>query len=232
MEGRTQEGIKLLSTTVNDWQICNYIACHNYWHWALYHIEQEEYEAAIELFETQIGRRALERKLMLDIVDAASLLYRLDLIKPKSLVTIDHWEDVYSIIEPHLNDHILGFNDAHFLMACLGAKHNKEAQEIIETLKPEVSSDAWIKVTLPLLEAMIAFNEENYSKTVEYLNDIRYDIVNMGGSDAQRDVFNQLLIIAALKSPQESHKKLCQRLIIEKKSMKDTPLLNTLLSMK
>jgi hypothetical protein len=117
-------------------------------------------------------------------------------------------------------------------MACLGAKHNKEAQEIIETLKPEVSSDAWIKVTLPLLEAMIAFNEENYSKTVEYLNDIRYDIVNMGGSDAQRDVFNQLLIIAALKSSQESHKKLCQRLIIEKKSMKDTPLLNTLLSMK
>ncbi len=221
-----------MSTTVNDWQICNYIACHNYWHWALYHIEQEEYEAAIELFETQIGRRALERKLMLDIVDAASLLYRLDLIKPKSLVTIDHWEDVYSIIEPHLNDHILGFNDAHFLMACLGAKHNKEAQEIIETLKPEVSSDAWIKVTLPLLEAMIAFNEENYSKTVEYLNDIRYDIVNMGGSDAQRDVFNQLLIIAALKSSQESHKKLCQRLIIEKKSMKDTPLLNTLLSMK
>ncbi|CAG2100045.1 unnamed protein product [Medioppia subpectinata] len=232
MEGRVDEGIDFMSSTVKDWSACNYLACHNFWHLALFHIERQEYETAVQLFDSEIGRRALHNKAMLDCVDAASLLYRLDLIKPKEFVTHEHWEDVYSIIEPHLNDHIMGFNDAHFLMACLGAQHTKEAHQLIETFDPSVSSDSWIRVTVPLLEAMVDFHEERYQQTVEKLMKIRYDIIDIGGSDAQRDVFNQLLIVAALKSPLDSHKRLCQRLCAERQALNDSPFVNTLLSVK
>ena len=232
MEGRVNPGIDFMSSTVNDWSVCNYLACHNFWHWALFHIEKEEYQTALNLFDSEIGKRAQNNGMMLDIVDASSLLYRLDLLKPKQFVTQKHWEDIYSLVEPHLNDHILGFNDAHFLMACLGAQHKKAAQELIETFDPSISSDSWTKVTIPLLEAMIAYNEEKYEQTVEKLNKIRYELVAIGGSDAQRDVFNQLLIIAALKSPKESHKKLCHRLIAERQALNDSPFCNTLLSVK
>ena len=232
MEGRVDEGIDFMSSTVKDWEVCNYLACHNFWHWSIFHIEKEEFETAVSLFDSQIGRRAIETGMMLDIVDACSFLYRMDLIRPKQFVTAKHWEDIYSIIEPHLNDHILGFNNAHFMMACLGAQHKKQAYELVETFDPLVSSDSWTKVTIPLLEAMIDYNEERYDKTVEKLNKIRYDLIAIGGSDAQRDVFNQLLIVAALKSPKQSHKRLCQRLVAERQALNDSPFANTLLSVK
>jgi hypothetical protein len=59
---------------------------------------------------------------------------------------------------------------------------------------------------------------------------IRYEIIDIGGSDAQRDVFNQLLIIAALKSPLPTHKRLCQRLCAERQALNDSPFINVLQS--
>ncbi|XP_054156914.1 tetratricopeptide repeat protein 38-like [Oppia nitens] len=230
MESRNDDGIQLMSSTTEDWEVCNFLACHNFWHWALFHIEKGEYEKAVQLFDSQIGRRAVENGAMLDIVDAASLLYRLDLIKPKQFTTAEHWDTVYSIIEPHLSDHIYGFNDAHFMMACLGSHHTKAAQQLVRSFDPSVSSDDWVRVTVPLLEAMIDFNDERYANAVDKLNKIRYDIIDIGGSDAQRDVFNQLLIVAALKSPKDSHKRLCQRLCAERRALNDSPFINTLLS--
>ncbi len=55
------------------------LACHNFWHWAIYHIEKGEYQGAFDLFDSEIGPRAQKSGAMLDIVDACSLLYRLEL---------------------------------------------------------------------------------------------------------------------------------------------------------
>ena len=226
MQGRTKEGINLMSSTTKNWETCNHLACHNYWHWALFHIEQEEYDVAIDLFETEIAKRSLQTKTMLDTVDTCSLLYRLDLVKPNQYAKLSNWEDAYSLIKDRLNDHILGFNDAHFLMACLGSKRQNEAEEIIKTLNERVTDDEWFAVTKKLLEAMIEFNRENYVKAANQMNDIKYDIIKIGGSNAQRDVFNQLLIFASLKSPLQCHKNLTKSLLNERKSFKSTPLLD------
>lgn len=79
MEGRADEGIARLSKTVQDWSVCNHLACHNFWHWALYHIEKGELDAAGDIFENEILRRSLQSKTMLDIVDCASLPFRMQL---------------------------------------------------------------------------------------------------------------------------------------------------------
>lgn len=44
-----------MSRTVADWQPCGLLACHNFWHWALYHIEKGETEAAIDLFDSEVS---------------------------------------------------------------------------------------------------------------------------------------------------------------------------------
>lgn len=98
MEGRADEGIARMSKTVQDWSVCDHLACHNYWHWALYHIEKGcathlrhqlrscsntsitgELDAAADIFETEILRRSMQSKTMLDIVDCASLPFRMKL---------------------------------------------------------------------------------------------------------------------------------------------------------
>ncbi|KAK2173083.1 hypothetical protein NP493_898g00007 [Ridgeia piscesae] len=40
MQGRWKEGLTFLSSTVQDWEPCGMLACHNFWHWAVYHIEK------------------------------------------------------------------------------------------------------------------------------------------------------------------------------------------------
>lgn len=221
MGGRSKEGLRFLSSTVRDWSQCNFLACHNFWHWALFHINEDEAEAACELFETEVYPRAIGSGAMLDIVDAASLLYRLDFVNDGSAnwTTAEKWPKVDTLTKPHEGDRILGFNEAHFMMSCLGNNRLDDAQDLVNNLKVTIEADygnEWLEVTRILLEAMIDFKHERYRETIDKLLPIRYDLQKLGGSDAQRDVFQLLLITAAAKVD----KKLWQRLLIERKATK------------
>jgi hypothetical protein len=78
----------------------------------------------------------------------------------------------------------------------------------------------------------MAYGREKYSDAVDLLYPIRYKLVRIGGSDAQRDIFNQLLIVAAMKSNNERHRKMVEHLIIERQSLKGTSPLTDRLSIK
>ena len=202
MTSQPLEGLKFVSSTVKQWDVCNYLACHNFWHWALFHIEQEDTDAAVEIFENEIKRRAVENGSILDIVDACSLLYRLDLLYPQMYTSNDKWIDVYQLCEPHITDHVLGFNDAHYVMACLALDQFDKVEDILSSYLSleNVVADNWVPVAKVILEAMVDYKREKYSNAVEKLLSVKNDIVKIGGSNAQRDVFEQLLIVSSLKA--------------------------------
>lgn len=47
----------------------------------------------------------------------------------------ERWQDVLSVTRKHSRDHVLLFNDAHFLMASLGAGDTQTTQELLTTLR-------------------------------------------------------------------------------------------------
>ena len=47
----------------------------------------------------------------------------------------ERWQDVLSVTRKHSRDHVLLFNDAHFLMASLGAGDAQTTQELLTTLR-------------------------------------------------------------------------------------------------
>ena len=47
----------------------------------------------------------------------------------------ERWQDVLSVTRKHSQDHVLLFNDAHFLMASLGAGDAQTTQELLATLR-------------------------------------------------------------------------------------------------
>ena len=53
MRGRYNDGIRFLTATLDDWQPANYLACHNMWHWAVFHIEKGEHDIAKDIFMRQ-----------------------------------------------------------------------------------------------------------------------------------------------------------------------------------
>uniref|UniRef100_A0A7N6BH81 Tetratricopeptide repeat protein 38 n=1 Tax=Anabas testudineus TaxID=64144 RepID=A0A7N6BH81_ANATE len=193
MKAEIDKGLTFMEGREKDWQVSDVLASHNYWHWALYFIEKEQYEAALQIYDSEVASGS-----MLDTVDACSLLYRLEM---EGVCAKDRWRELHQVTKAHTDDHVILFNDLHFLMASLGANESGASQRLVEGLK-ELAKEPGDNqqhqlagpVGVPICQAMLEYNQGNYSQTVELLYPLRYRIVDIGGSDAQRDLFNQLLI--------------------------------------
>uniref|UniRef100_A0A9J7WWP2 Tetratricopeptide repeat protein 38 n=2 Tax=Cyprinus carpio TaxID=7962 RepID=A0A9J7WWP2_CYPCA len=204
MKAEMDKGLMFMASTEKDWMVCDMLACHNYWHWALYHIEKGNYEAALKIFDEQVSvsRRSVKSGAMLDVVDSCSLLYRLEL---EGVSVKDRYRELLQVTQPHTEDHTLLFNDLHFLMVSLGSKETGTTQRLLESLQelakdPAENHQLQIaeRVGLPMCQALLEYDQGNYSQAVELLKPIKDRVVEIGGSDAQRDVFSQLLIHAVL----------------------------------
>ena len=47
----------------------------------------------------------------------------------------DRWLDAFEVCRPHLDDHILVFNDLHLLMGCLGAGKEESVQHLMDSIE-------------------------------------------------------------------------------------------------
>uniref|UniRef100_A0A8D0D2X6 Tetratricopeptide repeat protein 38 n=1 Tax=Sander lucioperca TaxID=283035 RepID=A0A8D0D2X6_SANLU len=185
MKAEVDKGLKFMESREKDWQVSDVLASHNYWHWALYFIEKGQYEAALQIYDSQVG---LHREF-------ASFL---------NGISVRCW---VLVTQPHTDDHVTLFNDMHFLMASLGAKESGTSQRLLEGLQelakePGDNQQHQLAGTIgvPMCQAIMEYDQGNYNRSVELLYPLRYRVVEIGGSDAQRDIFNQLLIHAAMKS--------------------------------
>ncbi len=116
MQGRQQEGIAWLTSDADAWSQDNFFAVHNWWHLALFHLDQDDTETALKLFDGPIhGARS---EMVLGLVDASALLWRLHL---RGVRLGSRWAAVADAWEPHAGAGNYAFNDAHAVMAFVGA---------------------------------------------------------------------------------------------------------------
>ncbi|XP_054633592.1 tetratricopeptide repeat protein 38 [Dunckerocampus dactyliophorus] len=234
MKAEVDKGLKFMESREKDWQVSDMLASHNYWHWALYFIEKGQYEAALQMFDSEIFKRCKATGSMLDMVDASSLLSRLEM---EGVSVKDRWRELLQVTLPHTDDHVTLFNDLHFLMVSLGAKETGASQRLLEGLQElaKTPGDNYQHelagpVGVPVCQALMEYEGGNYGQAVELMYPVRYRMVEMGGSDAQRDVFNQLLIHAALKSENKRHQRLGRCLLVEREAMRpNSPLTDRLM---
>jgi hypothetical protein len=165
---------------------------------ALLEIEEGTLEAALGLYDGPV-RRA-ESPEWLDLVDAASLLWRL------SLLGVDVGERAAALlplVEDRLCDAISSFNDLHGLMICSLAGREDLVDALVAAAgSGEGSSQALVHSLVggPLLEGFRAFGRSEYAAAVAELFSARARASMIGGSVAQRDVVDLTLLAAALRS--------------------------------
>ncbi|XP_047641927.1 tetratricopeptide repeat protein 38 isoform X3 [Phacochoerus africanus] len=189
MKAEVQDGLEFMQRSETHWKESDMLACHNYWHWALYLIEKGEHEAALTMYDEHILPSLRASGAMLDVVDSCSMLYRLQM---EGVSVGERWQDVLAVTRKHSRDHILLFNDAHFLMASLGARDPQTTQELLTTLQDASESPGENcqhllarDVGLPLCQALVEAQSGNPDRVVELLLPIRYRLVQIGGSNAQ-----------------------------------------------
>nr|XP_051684107.1 tetratricopeptide repeat protein 38 isoform X3 [Oryctolagus cuniculus] len=234
MRAEVQQGLEFMQHSETHWKDSDMLASHNYWHWALFLIEKGDYEAALTIYDTHILPRLQASGTMLDMVDTCSMLYRLQM---EGVSLGQRWQDVLPVTKKHTRDHVLLFNDVHFLMASLGARDAQTTQELLTTLQEASESPGENcqhllarDVGLPLCQAMVEAEAGNPDRALDLLLPIRYRIVQIGGSNAQRDVFNQILIHAALNCTSSKHKNVARSLLMERDALKpNSPLTERLI---
>jgi hypothetical protein len=205
MQNRYAEGQQFMRGRVDDWAPDNGFAFHNWWHLALFHLEGEDFDGALQLYDAEILPG--ESEVSLQMLDASALLWRIGL---QGVDVGERWAgiaDLWARKIPAENGYY-AFNDLHAIIALVGAGRLAEAREVLADLKqaavtnPDLTRMMARDVGVPACEAMIAFAEERYDAAVDRLLPIRGIANRFGGSNAQRDILSQTLIESALRGGQ------------------------------
>jgi len=197
MEGRHREGVSFLAGSAPDWS-GSYFAVHNWWHKGLYHLELGELDTALALYDDPIrARRSTE---WLDVVDAAALLWRLNLFGTD---VTGRARQLAGDIDALVTEPVYLFNDWHAVMTFALAGDQARAERVLAANRHpagKTNARAAERAGLNLLRAFIAFTAGRPAETVDLLRDIRQHANVVGGSHAQRDVIDLTLIAAAARS--------------------------------
>ena len=201
MQGRHREGTDWLKTSEKTWTNCNNFGNHLWWHGALLLMDLERYHAVLDGYDSRI--RAEETDEYLDIVNAASLLWRLE---EAGIDVGGRWVELADKAEAHARDHKLAFADAHYMMALAADGRIEAAEAMIQSMTAHAKASEGMTATIygeigaPLCAALLAYSCGDFDRTVELLQPLRYDLRYLGGSAAQQDIFHRLLVSAALRA--------------------------------
>jgi tetratricopeptide (TPR) repeat protein len=202
MQGRGQDGIAWLGDHAKAWSEESFFAVHLWWHLALYYLEFGDIDRALVLFDGPIhGQRS---PVVLDMIDAASVLWRLHL---RGIDVGTRWQTVADVWEPLADVGTYAFNDAHAAMAFVGAGRTAAVARLLaaQAAAMERADDnvAFTRdVGHPVTMAIIAFGGGDYDEAVRLLRPVRAIANRFGGSHAQRDLIDLTLIEAACRAGQ------------------------------
>lgn len=201
MQGRTEEGVRWMKGNAG-WQRDNFLAVHNWWHLALYHLERGEIDAVFELLDGPIDGAG--SVVVMELIDAAALLWRLML---RGVNVGMRWASVADRFAPAAGSANYAFNDLHAAMAFACAGRDELLHELLDAQARAMRADddnaAFTRdVGAPATQAVIAFAAGDFTRCVDLLRPIRNHAHRFGGSHAQRDVIDQTLIAAAERSGQ------------------------------
>jgi tetratricopeptide (TPR) repeat protein len=199
MTGRANDGLSFLEGREASWSHCNNFRYHVWWHKALMQLDLGDYQAALELYDRDI--RADKTDDYRDVSNAASLLSRLEI----EGVDVGHrWEELADLSERRAADGCLAFADLHYLLALCGGERDEAAAKLITRMssaKIEFCETQRIIAHpgLRMAKGMHAFASGEYASAWLHLRDARSDLQIIGGSHAQRDVFQRICIEAAIR---------------------------------
>ncbi|MGY2485314.1 tetratricopeptide repeat protein [Cupriavidus sp. CP313] len=199
MQGRLADGIAWLDGRRDDWSDDNMLAVHNWWHLALLQLEEGRTDEVLALYDRYIKRPA--PAIALDLVDASALLWRLHL---RGVDVGGRWQPVADDWLGRGAAGYYAFNDVHAVMASLGAHRPAAADQVRAALERAAlgnGTNAMMSrdVGLPVADALIAFDQGDYTTAIDLLMPVRLIAHRFGGSHAQRDFISLTLLEAALR---------------------------------
>ncbi|NKB43571.1 MAG: tetratricopeptide repeat protein [Alphaproteobacteria bacterium] len=199
MEDRQTDGIAWLDSKggYGNW---NNFRHHLAWHKALMLFEAGRHDDVLALYDDGIFDPKSDE--YLDLTNDISVLARLDM---EGIDVGDRWDILGEKAKGRVDDKLLAFVDAHFALA-LGATDGAAATDYVASIDDysDAEDDTYAHVAQvvghDLCAALVAYRARDFDDCIEVLESVRDHVNLIGGSNAQRDLFAQILIDASIRA--------------------------------
>jgi tetratricopeptide (TPR) repeat protein len=200
-QGRIDEGIAFLEEARGGWGGLNsFMLTHLWWHLALFYLSAGREAEALAAYDEQVWAQAKDYSQ--DQVGAVSLLSRLE-VAGISIGT--RWHELGAYLEVRSRDVVQPFLSVQYLYG-LARAERPEADALLAAIAAAAADptredrEIWARAALPLAEGLVAHARGDFESAAARIGEALPALQSLGGSHAQRDLFDLLLVDAQLRS--------------------------------
>lgn len=202
---------------------------HVAWHAALVALERGDAGRALAIYANNVQPSASAAMPINVVSDTASFLWRLQAYG--HAVPAGLWEAAASYAEPIYPTARLPFVDVHMAMLAAATGDRAAVERRAEALTGLVKAGklAAGPVVPAMCRAALAFAEEDYAGCARILEPVAGEVVRIGGSGAQREIMQDMLLLALMRSGEAGKARaLLDRRLHRRPSPRDTGWLGLL----
>ena len=199
-QGRTDEGIQFLTDMTDTWDgLSSFMYTHNWWHLCLFLLDREAYDEVLRIYDAHLW--GIDKTYSQDQIGAVSMLARLEL---HGVDVGNRWQDVADYLTDRVNDHVQPFLDLHYVYG-LARAGRAAADKLVLSMERHATSthpdlrERWRDVALPAARGLVAHARGAYADASRMLAPTLGELVRIGGSHAQRDLFELVLLDAQIR---------------------------------
>ncbi len=199
--GRMLEGVAFMRAMSDTWETCNsFMYTHNWWHLALFLIDLDRTDEALELFDTRVW--GVDKDFSEDQINAISLLARLEL---HGADVGGRWADVAAHVKPRIHENFTPFLDLQYLYALARAGEHSAVTEMLANIEDRAEQaapserEAWAACAVPAAHGLAAHAVGNHADAARYLGQALPHLTPIGGSIAQRTLFGAIQLDAMIR---------------------------------
>jgi len=197
-EGRLDDGLEWMKRPDSFWAGRGPMRHHLWWHEALFLYEAGDYERVLDYYDVRIAPK--EQISYMEMSNASSLMLRLE---ASGVACGERWNSLAEASVHLLDSRGLTFSDVHLLFTYAMARDGESLRYLTQSILNYTElgtydADAADRISVPLARVFEARATQDYNLATDRLFDARADFVSMGGSNAQRDVLDVLLVDCAI----------------------------------
>jgi tetratricopeptide (TPR) repeat protein len=198
-QGRIGEGVAFLESVRDEWiGLTSFMYTHLWWHLALFYLSQGRFTEALAAYDDHCWFQ--QKDFSQDQIGAVSLLARL------GFAGIDvgaRWSDLGPYLAARQDDVSQPFLTLQYLYG-LARAGRPEAAHLLANIRrapvdgPQSSRDVWRIVGVRLAEGLSAHAAGDHEAALQLIEPQLGQLMDIGGSHAQRDLFDQIVLDALL----------------------------------
>jgi len=199
--GAIDAGAEFLESCRSTWTDLNsFMWTHLWWHLALFYLSQGRAAAVLEIYDRHCW--GVAKDYSQDQIGAVSLLARVELA---GIDVATRWQDLGQHLAARAVDTLQPFLSLQYLYG-LARAGRPEADRLLAAIEQQAergaafSAPTWRAVGVPAAHGMLAHARRDYETAWTQLSRALPRLAEIGGSHAQRDLFEQVLLDAALQS--------------------------------